>query len=136
MSDEFKFYELPNNNVGGAIIPISQTPMPLAALTINTASNVVITIRPTLGWQSLTEPTTVVFKVWRGAPTTGTLVASDEESGESGFDRYRVTSFSHVDSGFASSQPVTYVITAETVGSGTRANIIGPVTFTVLSNEV
>lgn len=105
--------------------------MPIASLTTNVASNLLIALRATIGWQAVSGGrTNVIFKIWRGAPVTGTLIFSAEDSGESGFDRNRVTSFSHVDSGFTASQPVTYTLTVETPDAGRIVNIVGPVTFT------
>ena len=131
MAQNFVFYELPNNNVNEASIPISTTPIPLASLTLDAAPDSVITLRSNVGWQAvLGGRTNVLFKLWRGAPITGSLICSAEESAESSFDRYRVTSFLHVDSGFTTSQRITYILTVETPDVGRTVNVIGPVTIT------
>ncbi len=127
------FYEFPNNVTGGAAIPILGTPTPLASLTANAGVNLAISLRATVGWmaQNVGRNTTrVIFKIWRGAPVTGTLVVSVEDSGESVFDRDKVTTFSGVDSGFTGSQTVTYVLTAELPDALTAAQVIGGLTFT------
>lgn len=133
MAQNYDFYEFPNNNVDGASIPISTMPIPLAALTLDITPNSVITLRSNVGWQANSGgDTNALFKLWRGAPITGTLICSAEEGAESGYDRDKVTNFAHVDSGFISSQRITYVLTVETPNTGITAKVIGPLTFTAL----
>lgn len=59
----------------------------------------------------------VLFKIWRGAPVTGQLVCSVQDSAESFFDSLVTTDFSEVVTGLVANQPVTFVLTAETVAS-------------------
>jgi len=130
MAQSFEFYELPNNNVNGASIPISNAPIPLASLTLDVTPGGMIALRSNVGWQTiLGGRTNVLFKLWRGAPITGTLICSAVEGAESSFDRDRVTSFLHVDSGFTTSQRITYTLTVETPDAGKTVDVIGPVTF-------
>ncbi|PNT90269.1 hypothetical protein CDQ83_19795 [Clostridium thermosuccinogenes] len=55
-------------------------------------------MRANIGWQAMNEPTQVISIILRGAPITGTLIASADDSAD--VERVAVTSFSHVDSGF------------------------------------
>ena len=131
-----QFYTLPLNTSGAAEIPIFNTPTPLASLTIVAGSgNDIATVRANIGWQARNEPTQVLYKIWRGAPVTGQLVCSVQDSAESSFDNVATTDFSDVVSSLISGQPVTFILTAETVGTGTQANVIGPLTFTVFDTN-
>ncbi len=140
MSDEsLNFYEFPNNVTGGAAVPILGIPTPLAALTVRAEANVAVSLRATVGWTAKSRSvnyTPIIFKIWRGAPVTGVLVVSVQDSGESIFDRNKVTTFYGVDSGFTRPQDVTYVLTAELPGAGTAAQVIGGLTFTAVPLEL
>jgi hypothetical protein len=129
MSYDISFYEFPNNVVNGAAIPLSQVVVPLAALTIETQTFSRILLRGSFGWVALSNKqgvneVSVLFKIWRGAPNTGTLIYSIRDSSESWADRNKMTSFAHVDSGFSESKNITYTFTAE-LPSGGSANVIG-----------
>jgi hypothetical protein len=127
------FYQFPNNVTGGAAIPILGTPTPLAEVTVSVGVNSSVSVRATVGWMAQfigLNSTRVIFKIWRGAPVTGVLVVSVEDSGESNFDKDKVTTFTGVDFGFTSTQTVTYVVTAELPNAGTAAQVIGGLTFT------
>lgn len=120
------YFELPNNTFGGANIPVAQSPVPVAFINVNV--NVVpgqnVILRPTVCWiaTSLIVPKVdVIFKLWRGAPITGTLVASADDSADT--ERGGVTSFSHVDTGFTSAQSITYVLTVEAPEPGYTATL-------------
>ena len=132
----FQYYTLPQNTSGAAVIPIFNIPTPLASLTVVAGSgNNIATVRANIGWKAQSEPTQVLFKIWRGAPVTGVLVCSVQDSAESVFDNVATTDFSGVVSGLITDQPVTFVLTAETVGTGTLAKVIGPLTFTVFDTN-
>lgn len=135
----YQFYTLPQNTSGAANIPIFNTPTPLASLTLTAGSgNNIATVRANIGWQAQPGGNVkqVLFKIWRGAPVTGELVCSVLDSAESGFDNVATTDFSQVVSGLTSDQPVTFVLTAETVGTGTLAGVIGPLTFTAFGTNL
>ncbi|MEL4106135.1 hypothetical protein AAFA46_04745 [Oscillospiraceae bacterium WX1] len=125
------YYELINNTVGGANIPIAQAPVPLAYFTVNVQAGQTVILRPSVCWNitgSSLPKVDVLFKLWRGAPVTGTLVCSADDSAD--VERAAVTSFSHVDSGFTAAQTVTYVLTAEAPDINHAANITGALTVT------
>ena len=127
-----QYYTLPQNTSGAVNIPITNTPTPLVFLTVTPSSNNDLgTVRANIGWQALTGTTPVIFKIWRGAPGTGQLVCSVQDSAESSFDNYATTDFSGVISGLVSGQPVTFALTAETVSASIQARVIGPLTMTV-----
>ncbi|AET67073.1 hypothetical protein Desor_1415 [Desulfosporosinus orientis DSM 765] len=131
----YQFYTLPQNTSGAADIPIFNTPTTLASLTVAAGSGSdIATVRANIGWQAQSGGNViqVLFKIWRGAPITGELVCSVQDSAESAFDYVATTDFSEVVSGLTSNQPVTFVLTAETVGTNTLAKVIGPLTFTAL----
>ncbi|MDR3540210.1 MAG: hypothetical protein P4L69_04475 [Desulfosporosinus sp.] len=135
----YQFYTLPQNTSGAADIPIFNTPTPLASLTVTAGSgNDIATVRANIGWQAqpVTNLTQVLFKIWRGAPVTGQLVCSVQDSSESAFDKVATTDFSEVVSGLTSDQPVTFVLTAETVGTSALAEVIGPLTFTAYGTNL
>jgi len=130
-SSTFTFYTLPNNNANSASIPIPTTTQPIAIAnaTVNTGSRVIL--RGTVGWEAQTlgiRGVEVLFRIWRGAPITGTLINSALDSGD--VDREIPTLFTHVDTGFTGPQSITYVLTAELTDPVTSARIIGPLTFT------
>ncbi len=81
-----------------------------------------------------TSKVDMLFKIWRGAPITGTLIASADDSADA--EGGAVTSFSHVDSGFTSSQAITYVITAEVPDSDRTASIVGALTTTGSTQQI
>jgi len=139
LSPVLNFYELPNNTTGGAAIPILGTPTPLAILTASTEINTAIALRATVGWMAQANGiniTRVIFKIWRGAPVTGSLVVSVEDSGESNFDNNKVTTFGGIDFGFTGAQDVTYVLTAELTDAGAAARAIGGLTFTTIRYDL
>lgn len=132
----FQYYTLPQNTSGAVNIPIFNTPTPLAILTVAAGSgNDIATVRANIGWQAMNEPTQVIFKIWRGAPVTGQLVCSVQDSAESSFDDLATTDFSGVVSDLVTNQPVTFVLTAETVSTGTQARVIGPLTMTIFDTN-
>lgn len=129
------FFTLPNNTADSVSIPLTTTGTPLAALTASVGPGVDVVLRAAIGWLAPQTPsdivTPILFKIWRGAPFTGTLIYSALDTGETAFDFRKVTTLGHVDSGFTSSQTVTYTLTAELTKPGTAANVVGPLTFTV-----
>ncbi len=132
----FQYYTLPHNTSGAASITITNTPTPLATLTVAAGSdNPIATVRANIGWQALNLPTHVLFKIWRGAPVTGQLVCSVQDSGENFFDNLVTTDFSGVVTGLVANQPVTFVLTAETTSAFTQARVIGPLTMTVFDTN-
>jgi hypothetical protein len=136
---QLNFYEFPNNITGGAAIPILRIPSPLAAITVSVDANTAVSLRATIGWMAQNvgvNITNVIFKIWRGAPVTGTLVVSVQDSGESTFDNNKVTAFAGVDFGFTGPQTVTYVLTAELPDVGTAARVTGGLTFTSAQYDV
>jgi len=133
----YQFFTLPQNTSGAASIPISNTPTPLASLTVEAGSgNNLVTLRANVGWRAILSLTRVLFKIWRGAPVTGELICSVQDSTESAYDNLATTDFCNVVSGLASDQPVTFVLTAETVDTNTLAEVIGPLTFTAYGTNL
>jgi hypothetical protein len=135
MATQLNVYQFPNNVADTALIPLSALPIPLAALALPVNSNSQVIIRGTVGWvdtESILEvnQTSVLFKIWRGAPFTGTLIFSVRDSSESWADRNKTTSFVHVDDNSTESKDITYVLTAELVTVG-QANVVGPLFFFV-----
>jgi hypothetical protein len=117
---------------------LSPTPTTLASLTLRSDFDCdgAVLLNATVGWLAVADGTgldrvNVLFRIWRGAPATGTLIFSADDSGESGFDSRKVTSFTHVDNrfGFRSSKPPVYFLTAELLDAGSAATVIGPITF-------
>lgn len=95
----YQFYTLPQNTSGAASIPIFNTPTSLASLTVAAGpGNDIATVRANIGWQAqvVQNVTQVLFKIWRGAPGTGELVCSVQDSAESLFDNFATTDFSGV----------------------------------------
>ena len=135
MPETFRFFVLRNNTAGSVLIPITNTPQPIAFVTTSLAANQVLSLRATIGWAGTSGGiANAVFKIWRGAPITGTLINSSEESSETSVDRFKVTNLAHVDSGFTGN--ATYTLTAELLDTGRSANIIGPLTFTAATETV
>ena len=129
--NEVSYYELPNNTFGGANIPVAQAPVPVAFINVHVVPGQNVILRPTACWIATNEifpKVDVLFKLWRGAPITGTLIASADDSGD--VERGAVTTFSHVDTGFTSEQTVTYVLTVEAPDPGRTANIVGALIIT------
>jgi len=127
------FYTLPQNTSGSVTIPITNSATPLAAITIQASSDLELSLRAAVGWQLLPGPgTSILFKIWRGAPNTGSLIYSTLDSGEGSYDSKKVTSLAHIDRGFTTSGPVTYTLTAELTTPDTVTNVIGPITFTAV----
>ena len=133
--ENFRFSVLPNNVSGSVSIPLTSTPTILASLTLRSDCDSDFTVlAATVGWLAVTDGTgldkvNVLFKIWRGAPLTGCLIFSADDSGESGFDSRKVTSFTHVDTGLRSFKGPTYFLTAELPDAGSAATVIGPITF-------
>jgi hypothetical protein len=70
-----QYYTLPQNTSGAVDIPITNTLIPLAILTVTPSlGNNIGIVRANIGWQAMNEPTRVIFKIWREAPGTGQLV--------------------------------------------------------------
>ncbi len=135
MSTPLVVYELPNNIVNGTLIPLSTLPVPVAALSLEAGENAPIIIRGTVGWQvtltdEIVQKTVVLFKIWRGAPYSGTLIYSIRDSGESWADMNKTTSFVHVDDGIVTAGIYTYTLTVELASVG-KANIVGPLLFSL-----
>ncbi|AET70372.1 hypothetical protein Desor_4979 [Desulfosporosinus orientis DSM 765] len=127
------FFTLPQNTSGSVSIPITATGTPLAAITTEASPGLKFSLRAAVGWLVPSGSITpILFKIWRGAPNTGTLIYSALDSGESLYDYRKVTALAHVDSGFTASGPVTYTLTAELTKPGTAADVIGPLTFTAI----
>jgi len=132
-----QFYTLPGNTSGTASIPILNGPTLLAGLTVETsAENNVVSIRANIAWAAWPPGRTrVLFEIWRGAPGTGTEVASVLDSADGRYDSAAVTEFSHFDAGFVSPQTHTYVLTAEIYDPGPAGNsaaATGPLIFSAL----
>ncbi len=138
---EFTASVLQPNNFSEAIaLPLSGTPMVLAALTgaqalgLDAGDRVWLT--GTVGWRAVANGTgvtraDVMFRIFRNAPVTGLQVFSIRESAESGFDNFEATSFDHIDINPAAdgNMLVSYFLTAELPLAGSAATVIGPVTF-------
>ena len=143
--ENFRFFVLPSNTAGSVCIPITDSPTPrtLASLILRSDCEFDFTaLAATVGWQAVSEGrgidrVSVLFKIWRGTPVTGQLIFSARDSAESDDDNRRVTSFTHVDTGFdfRSSRPPVYFLTAELPNEGSAANVIGPITFTATEIE-
>jgi hypothetical protein len=131
----------PNNFSGAIFLPLSATPMVLAALTgaqalsLNAGDRVWLT--GTIGWQALadgigTSRVDVIFRIFRNTPVNGPQILSIRESAESSFDTFKAVSFHHVDINpvFEDSQLVSYFLTAELPLAGSKATVIGPISFT------
>ncbi len=130
-SNIVSYYQLPNNTFGAANIPVAQTPVPVGFIVIDVQPGQNVILRHSACWiatGSVFPKVDMLFKIWRGAPITGTLIASADDSAD--VETGAVTSFSHVDSGFTSAQTVTYVITAEAPDPGRTASIVGALTIT------
>ena len=139
--NNLRFFVLPNNTSGSVCIPLTLSPRPttLACLTLRSDSECdTVFLTATVGWLAVTNGTcldrvNVLFKIWRGSPVTGTLIFSADDSGESGFDSRKVTSFTHVDN--RPSRPHSYTLTAELPDAGSAATVIGPITFVAIEFE-
>jgi len=138
MANILSFFELPNNVVGGALIPIMNNATPLGSVTIRTQAGIPVILRGTIGWTAVRNATgssraDILYRLWRGAPVTGTELYSTQDSAEAGRDRNKVTSVSQADTEFGGSQDVTYTLTAELVNDG-AANVVGSLTFYAAMN--
>ena len=143
--ERFNFFVLPNNTSGSVSQPIALSPgfTVLATLGLHCRDfdhGVILTA--TVGWLAVTDGTdldrvNVLFKIWRGAPGHGNLIFSADDSGESGFDSRKVTSFTHVDARFdhRSEKSRSYTLTAELPDPGSAATVIGPITFVATELE-
>ncbi|EHQ88499.1 hypothetical protein [Desulfosporosinus youngiae] len=138
-SEGFGYYVLPNNISDSALIPITESPQPLAYVQVATGINKVIIVRVSVGWRikNVENETscTVMFKIWRGEPVTGELICSLLDGGESKSTNYKVTSFEHVDAGFREFSKTVYTLTAQ-LASGIGAEIVGCLTMTALGLEL
>lgn len=144
---EFTATVLQPSNFSGAIaLPLSGTPMVLAALTgaqalrLDAGNRVWLT--GTVGWQALANGTgttrvDVIFRIFRNTPVTGPQVFSTRVSAESGFDNFKTVSFTHVDITpiFEGTMLVSYFLTAELPLPGSAATVIGPISFTAAELE-
>lgn len=116
---------------------VTQAPVPVASIVVNVEPGQNVILRYSACWiatSSLLPKVDMLFKIWRGAPITGTLIASADDSAD--VERGAVTSFSHVDSGFTSAQTVTYVVTVEAPDPGHTASIVGALTTTGSTQEL
>jgi len=69
------FFTLPHNTSGSVNIPITVSETPLAAITIQTYPDLGLALRAAVGWQLPPgRITPILFKIWRGAPSTGNLI--------------------------------------------------------------
>lgn len=127
-------------------IPVTTVPQSIGDFTMNVRTNNVVKLVANVGWLAVENsglqlggPAKVdmILEVWRGPVGTGTIVyrATDSatatnQRGNSLFDDFRLTTISHVDGPFASSQNVTYNLSARLGTPGTpQALIVGPITF-------
>ncbi|VBB06740.1 Hypothetical protein LUCI_1976 [Lucifera butyrica] len=138
--ERFRFFVLPNNVSGSVAIPLTLSPTPttLASLTLRSDCRNTVLLSATVGWLAVTNGTglarvDVLFRIWRGAPVTGALIFSADDSASSTADNSRVSSFSHVDT--LLTRPFSYFLTAELPDAGSAATVIGPVTFTAIEFE-
>jgi hypothetical protein len=137
--EKFNYFVWPSNVSGAVDISISNNannPTVLASLRVRADRDDAIWLNATIGWLASSGTTHVLFKIWKDAPLTGTLVTSALVGGESGFERNYVTSFSHVDVNLSSQREHIYFLTAEVVTANTSANVIGPITFTASTIEL
>jgi hypothetical protein len=145
--ERFAFFVLPSNTSGSVSIPLSTGPTTLATLTIHTDPDDVVSLTGTVGWRVIANGTgltraNVLFQFMRHAVVGGPVIFSADDSGESGFDLNKVTSFSHVDTGFTdfddsgfTKRRTTYFLTAQLLDPGSAATVIGPITFTATEIE-
>ncbi|AEG59277.1 hypothetical protein [Desulforamulus ruminis] len=143
---EFSASVLPNNINGATAIPLATTPTTLAALANTSAIRVNsvndrVWLTGTVGWRAVTPATVgrvdVMFRIWRTAPITGTLIFSTLDSAAA-LDIDQTTSFIHVDLTpvlTPGQHIVPYYLTAELPLTGSAATIIGPITFTAAEIE-
>ncbi|MCR2806001.1 hypothetical protein [Paenibacillus soyae] len=113
---------------------------------MNVRTNNVVKLVANVGWLAVENsglqsvgPVKVdlILEIWRGPVGTGTVIyrATDSASatnqrGFAVFDNFRLTTICHVDGPFASSQNVTYNLSARLGTPGTpQALIVGPITF-------
>lgn len=135
--DEFGYYVLPSNISGSVDISLESAVTDLASTKIHSDRDHAVLLTATVGYQAVTDGTglsrvNVLFKIWRGS----TMVFSANDTAESTSDQKRVTSFTHVDTGFTASRHYKYVLTAELPDIGSAATIIGPVTLTATEIEM
>ncbi|MGD0152836.1 MAG: hypothetical protein ABSC17_03595 [Thermacetogeniaceae bacterium] len=138
---EFTASVLQPYNFSEAIaLPLSGTPMVLAALTgaqaLGLDAGDRVWLAGTIGWRAVTNGkgvtrVDVIFRIFRNTPVTGLQLFSIRESAESAFDNFEATSFDHVDINPAAdgNTLVSYFLTAELPLAGSAATVIGPVTF-------
>lgn len=138
---EFTASVLQPNNFSEAIaLPLSGTPMVLAALTgaqaLGLDAGDRVWLAGTVGWRAVTNGTgatkvDVIFRIFRNTPVTGPQVFSIRASAESGFDNFEATGFDHVDINPVTdgNTLVSFFLTAELPLAGSAATIVGPITF-------
>lgn len=134
MASQLHYYQFPGSTSDYAAIPLSIQAVPLAILGFTVSENGLILLRGSVGWKITATPeqqnqVSTLFKIWRGAPLTGDLIYSIRDSGESWAESNKITSFSHIDSGFLNAQSVSYTLTAE-LPTGGGAEVSGFLTFT------
>lgn len=117
-SQIFKYYTLPDNNAYGASIPITSIECPIAELSTHVDPKTTVSLRVTVGWEAVIyglpfNRTDILFRLWRGASTTGKLICSAMDSGELVADKNKVITFAHVDYDFDDTEDVTYTLTAQ-----------------------
>ncbi|SHE52283.1 hypothetical protein SAMN02745133_00601 [Desulforamulus putei DSM 12395] len=146
---EFEFQTLqPTNTSGATSIPLTTTPTTIACLTGDDALNILdvcsrVWLTATVGWQAINnadgeEKVDILFKIFRDAPVTGSLIFSCRQSADADEDDLATTTFTHVDLPLLPIDPcdkhchkkVSYFLTAELPLAGSQANVIGPITFT------
>lgn len=139
--ENFRFFVLPNNTSGSVSIPLSLTPTTLASLTLRSNCNFDFTaLSATVGWQAVNSGTildrvNVLFKIWRGTPSSGCLIYSASDCAGCGANSLRLTNLAQIDTGLRSFKAPIYVLTAELTDLGSAANVIGPITFTATEFE-
>jgi len=135
--ERFRFFVLPNNTRDAVNMPVSSdpdNPTVLARLSIHSDPNDAVWLTAAVGWQADILQPEVLFKIWRGEPVTGLLIFSAKEKGETA-DRFKATSFSHVDTIFTKAGEYAYTLTAEVTEPGNAAVVTGPITFTAAEIE-
>lgn len=135
--DEIGYYVLPNNISESVTISLESAATDLASIKIHSDRDHVVLLTATVGYLAVTDGTglsrvNVLFKIWRGS----TVVFSANDTAESNSDQKKVTSFTHVDTGFTASKHYKYVLTAELPDTGSAATVIGPVTLTAIEIEM
>ncbi len=125
---EFRFFEAVPNTSGGIASPVGSDT--LATFAIHVDPGDVVALVGNVGWQADAGGNVeLIVSINRSFFSFGpniTTVFQARDSADSDEDNKRVTSLSHVDSGFATKELVTYNLV---ITSNNPATIIGPITF-------